>query len=129
MTLSVDSNNDISLNCDDLNSVDQREASLLLNSLGKKYYKMSGMGRSLQIDKLRELRDRDYTSHLDYSTDISFAGQTEDRKKATSRNEMPRGSSSGSRYCSLEMRLSRSDATKHFPFEDKVPIPPNFANS
>ena len=110
---------DSSMMCDDLNSADQRETALLLSSLGKKYYKMSGMGKQL---KLRELRDREYPSRDDRAISVSSVGQVEDKRKGTSGNEFYGRSSAESRYCALELRLSRSDAAKHFPFEDKVPI-------
>ena len=46
------------LDCQDLNSVDESEAYGLLASLGKRYYKSVGMGKSLEIEKLRQLHGR-----------------------------------------------------------------------
>lgn len=122
MTLSVGGDDDSSMMCEDLNSTDQRETALLLSSLGKKYYKMSGMGQQLHIDKLRELRDRKYPSREDLAISTTSSKQVDGKRKDISRNEFYGRSPAGSRYCALELRLSRSDAAKHFPFEDKVPI-------
>ena len=44
------------LDWQDLNSIDEGEALGILTSLGKKYYKSVGMGRSLEIEKLRQLQ-------------------------------------------------------------------------
>ena len=46
------------LDCQDLNTVDESEAYGLLASLGKRYYKSVGMGTSLDIEKLRLLHGR-----------------------------------------------------------------------
>ena len=120
-TLSLGSDDDCSTKCDDLNSADERKTTSLLSSLEKKYYKRSGMGEILQIEKLRELRGREYPSLQDHAIGISSARQVEDRRNATYRNDCYGISSTGARYCALEVRLSRSDVAKHFPFEDKVP--------
>jgi hypothetical protein len=47
---------DSSMNTSDLSSIDQGEASEILASLGKKYSKSVGMGKSLDINKLRQLQ-------------------------------------------------------------------------
>lgn len=47
---------DSSMDTSELSSIDQGEALEILASLGKKYYKSVGMGKSLDINKLRQLQ-------------------------------------------------------------------------
>ena len=44
------------LDYQNLSTIDESEALGILASLGKKYYKSAGMGKSLEIDKLRQLQ-------------------------------------------------------------------------
>ena len=56
MTARARCDDDSSLDCNELSTVDQREAYDILTSLGKKYYQSIGMGKSLDIAKLRQLQ-------------------------------------------------------------------------
>ena len=44
------------LDFQDLSTIDESEARGILTSLGKRYYMSAGMGKSLEIDKLRQLQ-------------------------------------------------------------------------
>ena len=60
----ANSEDDSSLDCNELSSVDKREAFGILTSLGKKYYKSIGMGKSLDIAKLRQLQGSRHNQRL-----------------------------------------------------------------
>ena len=64
MTARARCDDDSSLDFNELSTVDQREANNILTSLGKKYYRSIGMGKSLDIAKLRQLQGIQYNQML-----------------------------------------------------------------
>ena len=64
ISIRANSEDDSSLDCNELSSVHKREAFGILTSLGKKYYKSIGMGKSLDIAKLRQLRGTYHNQRL-----------------------------------------------------------------
>jgi hypothetical protein len=115
---------DSSMNTSDLSSIDQGEALEILASLGKKYYKSVGMGKSLDIDKLRQLqgihRITPKKYHQQEKTRLHYfciilqclIGDVDhtDHRIHSEHREISKS------------RISRPDAICHFPFKDKVSL-------
>lgn len=113
---------DSSLDTSNMSSVDQREAREILASLGKKYYKSVGMGKSLDINKLRQLQG----NHTTIDQVVSPTGRIRCHRNETNSFYSVGDGDHRSGKINFEdseipkVRLSRPDAMSHFPFTDKV---------